>query len=457
MYSPRKKFDAVVVGAGLSGAAACCNLCNIGLNVALVEALPLSEAGAGWINAIPEKSFFDHGLEELDPAILAYKGGRYIVQSGQQKVFIKETPLVQIDMKRLLGALHKRAEKLGATLFDRCRVVDMKFLKQRPTGIALETRKPGSTPGILNLEASLFVDASGITGAVRRRVPAMARFCRGPDESHVCNATQETWTVADGSGLKNFMEKHGIEPGDTIAWTGVEGGYSTLTLYVPAHMETLELLAGSINLPRYRPGASILRDFCKQQPWIGRLVKSGSGTIPIRRPYDILAIPGLALIGDAGLQVFPAHGSGTHSILTAAKILADTVSPRADPGGERSTWEYQAGFQRKVGAVHAVYDLVTRMTINNPASTTRALLENAILGPDQLTAGLCQELPPVTVGSLFKTFTKLGLISKTGPLTVKAPLVHALYKAYPSKPDMDALGKWSRSVALLFSEDPDIL
>ena len=62
------------------------------------------------------------------------------------------------------------------------------------------------------------------------------------------------------------------------------------------------------------------------EPWLGESISGGSGVIPLRRPYARFTAPGLALVGDAACQVFPAHGSGIGMGLIAGRMLADAVA-----------------------------------------------------------------------------------------------------------------------------------
>jgi len=120
----------------------------------------------------------------------------------------------------------------------------------------------------------------------------------------VCTAAQAVHALADAEGARRFLAAHNIEPGQTYCRMGVAGGYSIENVAVDLDHGQVDLLTGSIADGRDRDGPTILADLVHANPWIGRPLFGGSGAVPLRRPYDRLAVPGLALLGNAACQVF---------------------------------------------------------------------------------------------------------------------------------------------------------
>ena len=136
-------------------------------------------------------------------------------------------------------------------------------------------------------------------------------------------------------------------------------------------------------------------------PWIGEPIFGGQGAIPLRRPYDRLVAPGLALLGDAACQVFSMHGSGIAMGLVGARLLSEAVAASDDPGDLRSLWHYQVNFQRDWGGLLAAYDLVRRAVQALPVADVETMLEMGVIDSKGFRGGLEQRLPTPSATSIF--------------------------------------------------------
>ena len=129
---------------------------------------------------------------------------------------------------------------------------------------------------------------------------------------------------------------------------------------------------------------------------------TGTGVIPLRRPYARITAPGLALVGDAACQVFPAHGSGIGVGLLAGTMLAEGVADADDPGDPHVLWSgYQAAFQRRMGGDLAGYDVLRRATTALGEDGVDGLVRSGIMDEHTTRAGLDQRwaTPPPAEGA----------------------------------------------------------
>ena len=154
------------------------------------------------------------------------------------------------------------------------------------------------------LRARWIVDASGLAGARLLDQPRVAprrpvRGRAGGPRGHRSRAAAASSSRAQG-----------VPPGEVLGLVGVAGGYSVLNVRLHHGGATIGILTGSIPSLGFPSGKAILDEFVAQHPWVGPRVFGGSGAIPLRRAHDRLADDRVALLGDAGCQVFPAHGSG---------------------------------------------------------------------------------------------------------------------------------------------------
>lgn len=452
-----RKRDVVVVGAGTAGSAAAVLLARSGRSVALIEARSHEEAGARWVNGVPPWMFDQAGIER--PAGPEHRASGFpftlLSHSGRARLILDPSPTWAVDVPKLTARLHDLARREGVELIDQAQVRGMEFDEGRPTAISVEREASSFT-----LRASLFVDASGLNAVLRRQIPELSRSCPSVPRHHLCTAAQEVSEISDPAGARRFLEENDFRPGEYLFWTGVDGGFSTMSITVSADLKEAELLTGSIADGEHATGPDLMRGLRQLHPWIGKKIFGGEGLIPLRRPYDRPAAPGIALIGNAACQVFPAHGSGTGIGLIAARVLADSVREFDDPGSLEATWGYQAAFQREYGSLLAAYDVFRRLSQSLSGGDIEHMLKAGLILKNNFIAALDEVMPGISPRDLL--FTVRGAIrapflaARIVPRLLRMPVVAGLYRRYPQSPDLGRLRHWSHTAAALFREQPDI-
>ncbi|MCC6522912.1 MAG: hypothetical protein IT373_09645 [Polyangiaceae bacterium] len=447
-----QRFDAVVVGAGTTGAAAAGMLARGGLAVALVERRRLEHAGARWVNDVPPWLFDSArvarpaGIEkqcDREPIALFGNGARTSVRLTR--------PMWGVDCRALGDRLRQEALGAGVTAFERAEVEACEVTAGRVVAVALTERtEHGLLPRQLRLEARLFIDASGVAGALRKRLAALGSWPE-PTQDELASAAQQVCTVASAPGARAFLGRYGARPGEVVSRTGLDSGYSTLAVRVEPGLGRVELLSGIGCSAGRTAGPDMLRRLKASEPWIGAMEYGGAGLIPIRRPYDRLVTPGFALVGDAACQAFPAHGSGVGAGLVAARMLADAVVHSPDPGRLEALWRYASRFQRELGGVHAGYDVLRRFTVGLAPEDVRALVDDGVLSPPLVLSGMDQRMPALDLGELVPALRgALRWPRLAAALFAHAPRLfaaRAAYLAYPATPGEGALAAWARFAA----------
>jgi flavin-dependent dehydrogenase len=353
--------DVLVVGAGSAGAATALALAQGGRRVMLVDKRERGTTGARWVNAVPrwcfERSGFGvPGSGALFKAHAPASGGamHLVAPSGRARVVMRGVDNLHVDMRGLVADLLARAEAAGA-LLRRGHVTDVVIEGDRARAVSFED---GSTR--FTVRARLIVDASGIGGAVRRRVDVLARACPDAEPRDRCVAAQAQYEVRDRDALAGFLARHGLQPGDDVAFPGVAGGYSTLTLFTRPDLSEVGVLTGSIPALGVVDGGALLDRFVAGAPFLGAQLYGGRGAIPLRRPYTTLGAGGVALVGDAACQVYSSHGSGVGVGLLAARALAESVGSEDDPGGSAALDAYGRRFRGAHGGLLAASDAFRR-------------------------------------------------------------------------------------------------
>jgi flavin-dependent dehydrogenase len=413
--------DVVVVGAGTSGATASALLAERGFRVLCVDRRPLDEAGARWINGVPRAAFLEAGIELPGPGESEGAPVPFHLVTPFGRAVVPEHDVLDVDMRKLVARLQKRAVAAGAELRGEITVHGRE-------GDRLDT-SDGPVHG------RWFVDASGLTGARLLDQPAV-------DPSDLCAAAQEVREVTDREAARAFFHAHDVPPGQILGMVGVAGGFSVLNVRLHHDESTMGILTGSIPSLGYPSGRAILDDFVEQHPWVGKRVFGGSGAIPLRRPYDRLADDRVVLLGDAGCQVFPAHGSGIGAGMIAARMLADTLAA----GG--TLRDYEVAWQRRHGGLFAFFDVFRRWNQTVDAAVLGQAMGLGLVDAETLRAGLDQTMPRPSLRSVAaKMRTLIGepaLASQLATTAARSAAVRALYAAYPRK--VDQVAAWSRSV-----------
>jgi menaquinone-9 beta-reductase len=456
-------FDVAVVGAGSAGAAAALFLARSGWRVALLEARAPDHGGARWVDDVPPWMFDRAGLarpappeKRCDHIPFTMVGHR-----GDPHVPVGPRPMWGVDMRALTARLRAAAAAAGVAPFARVALERLVATGPRPTAVHFRGCERGGEPRAYRLAARLFVDATGARQALLRRVPPLAATCPPPAAADLCSAAQQVRVVTDRHGADAYLARHGVGRGHVLSFMGVCGGYSSLMVQVEPDGERVEVLAGLADGGASgSTGVGLLRALLAQQRWVGRVVFGGAGRIPLRRPYDRLAAEGIALIGDAACQVFPQHGSGVGAGLVAARLLADAVRGRDDPGSKAATWAYQAAFQRERGGVHAAYDLLRRATQRLDGDGLAALMAGGVVDAVMTRAALDQRIPAIGAGQVLGTAWRAARMPGRAHGLVAAaarmPLIAQLYAHYPLEPDERALRRWARAAAALCAHRPDV-
>jgi flavin-dependent dehydrogenase len=358
-------IDLAIVGAGTAGAALALHAARAGMRVACVDRRPLDGAGARWVNGVPRWMFEEAGLDEPRGAERIGYGHPFhlVAGRGPTHVVVRKHDVLDVDMRLLVARLQQGAREAGADL------------RGEVTAHGLEGGALSTSAG--TLRARWFVDASGLAGA---RLLGQGR----PALTDVCTAAQEVRAVRDPAGARAFFEQHEVEPLATLCFTAVAGGYSIVNVRLEG--DQVSLLTGSIPVAAHPGGARLLASFVAEQPWIGQVVFGGARAIPLRLPRE-LARGQVALLGDAGSQVFSAHGSGIGVGLVAAKQLADALVRGEGPAG------YARTFWRRWGLLLGTYDVFRRFSQRLGAREVAWMMRTGVINEKSTRMALEQRLP----------------------------------------------------------------
>jgi flavin-dependent dehydrogenase len=368
---------------------------------------------------------------------------------------VAPSPMWSCDMRLLVARLHSLARDAGVVGYERATVGDVECDGGRPVAATLHQADGTS----VRASASLFVDASGVRGTLRRCVAALADACPDVDGEDLCIAAQRVHRITDVAAARRFLAARGADEKDVLTIAGLDGGFSTLVLGFDLDEAEVEVLVGNIGDGRHANPLQLVDAMIGDEPWFGEVLFGGGGTIPLRRPYDRMTAPGIALLGNAACQVFPAHGSGIGGGMIAARQLAEAATEHPDIGSGEALWAYQARFMRSHGAIHAAYDVFRRMTQSLSTEEAQQLLGSGMLVDSGTRAALDHRLPVLSAGELVRiagaSLRHPRLALRFAPAVARLHLVHTHYRRYPQTHDPQALRRWAVTAARLVGSRPD--
>lgn len=444
--------DVVVVGAGTAGANAAWQLARRGRSVLLVERRPLQDAGADWSNGIAAWQFDLAGVPMPTGDERSGDGSTGTVHlrtpDDTPAVVIEDNPLTGVDMGRFTDRLHSDAIAAGVEIVDD--VGSTQTVVRDGRVVAIEA---GDGDRRLRAEAALFVDASGWRGVLRQRSEVLRPWCPPVRPDERCSASDALFTVTDPDAARRRYDEWGAVPGDAVNVLGAAGGFSTRSITLSPDAREVRVLVGCLADGRYPMAPRMLASVRAENPWIGDPIHVGTGVIPLRRPFSRFTAPGLALVGDAASQVFPAHGSGVGVGLIGGSTLAEAVDGASDPGAESTIWRYQVEFQRRMGADLTFYDGFRRHTSRMGTEGVRALLRAGLMSAGLARDGLAQRRGTPSPGDVVELARGLARAPRVGlglaASTARATAAGEVARRYPPAPDVHALERWDRRIARL--------
>jgi len=229
--------------------------------------------------------------------------------------------------------MHRLVRETGGEILARVEVLGP--IVEDGVVVGVQARKDGA---LIEVRGRLVVDASGIDGAVRTRLPGELGVETDritPEQTlYVCLEFRDELGTDVPSGL-NFYPFHKAfwnpSRGDgAILGIGQPGGYDYAW---ERHKEWREEYFGDP----------------------GKVLKRTQGRTPYRRsPYSLVG-NGFMVMGDAAFQTKPFSGEGVTSSFTACQIAAEVAAGalRAGDTGRATLWPYNVRYFRDQGAKFA--------------------------------------------------------------------------------------------------------
>jgi geranylgeranyl reductase family protein len=295
-----ERYEAIVVGAGPSGATAAYGLARAGLRTLIIEKakLPRYKTCGGGIThksaaALPFsiEPVVERTLRKLD----------FSWQTTRPYVLEHPEPLVyMVQRSRFDNYLTEQAVKRGAVLMDE---TALQSLDASENGITVCTTRGSFTAGYL-------VGADGATGRVAKSLDLMT--------DRWAMAALETEFEVEDATMERWLDKIGIDLGElpaTYGWVFPKGDH---------------LSVGVGGLPRIADYGSHLKRYdakhtAARVPGIKREIRSHGYLLPCRLPGAPVQKGRVLLVGDAAGLVEAFTGEGIYWAIRSGQIAARAI------------------------------------------------------------------------------------------------------------------------------------
>ncbi|GAY25348.1 Chain A, Constructing Tailored Isoprenoid Products By Structure-guided Modification Of Geranylgeranyl Reductase [Desulfurococcaceae archaeon AG1] len=444
--SVEKKYDVVIVGAGVAGATAASLISRMGFSVALIDAKPSYRVGdkpCG--DAIGKHHFEEVGIkppsgEELDGLVK----GILLYSPSEEVVLTIEGEGYEINRVKFTQRLIRESIDNGAEYYDETNasapIIENGFVR----GV-IATRMGEK----LVFRSNVVIDASGSARSIVRRLPPEWPVVDPikPEDTQI--AYREIRILEEWIDKPEYIR---IYVNQKIA----PGGY--WWNFPKSIARTVNVGLGVQNGKGYEHPRTYLYKYILTRPEFknSKIVETSGALVPTRRPPYSMVWNGIMVIGDAAYTVNPVHGGGKGSGMLAAKAASIAFAKASEIGdySAKGLWIMNKLYIDYYGAKQASLDIF------------RIFLQK--LSDDDIEYGLRKrilkesDLYETSITGVIKNkksvFDKLGrVIAGLGRPSLLAKLIVAaeymdkmkkLYEEYPDTPEK--LSEWMYRVNSLY-------
>jgi len=446
---------AIVAGAGPGGLMSALTLAGKGFEVLVVERKPRELVGRPLCVSIEKDVFTQVSLEPPQPPELIDPplAREIISPDGKSTLKLRNAPLITVSMRAFINRLLELCEARGVRFLFETPVSGARIQGGRVTGV-VGTSADGR---LLELEAPLSIDASGITGILRHNLEAAMGVTKEIDPRDVTSAWQETREF-DRETVLALMERGRIRPQVSVSRVGLSAPYSLLSIYVDMDNDHVELTAGVHHHKGLPTARDLVDGYVESHEWVGQSLSGGGGLLPVRRPLDNVVAPGFACVGDAACQCAPLHASGVSAALVGGMVLGEVAASALEKGktSRDALWPYNYKYMEARGAAQANSGLFRRFILTLSTDDASELFTRSLVNEEAVSGtleGMALEVPlAAVIHASLSLWKNPGLLRKLARLSRDSVAVLDLYADYPERYDEVEFERWRKRVHKLFDK-----
>jgi len=439
-----EKVDVVIAGAGIAGCLAARDLASRGHKVVVVDRKKKPEdLGHDWWDAITEVVFDDVGMPRPEPPEIMQHVDKTKMFPPLETMSVETSDppgKIHVDRRHLAARQLKYALDAGARFEFDTAVTGPVLDGETVEGIRVRDSDGKGD----EIRARLTIDASGMTGAIRKGLPESPFFPR---------------YVNRGDTFVTYREIRNIKGNsrENIVVFGKDNGVRWINR---SQDGLIDFFAGCLNYPGRRSPRSIVQEMIGNTPDAGEEVMRGGygAPIPVRHCFDSFVGPGVLLCGDSACQCNPLDGSGMASSLRAAHYAALTAHAALENGrvDVESLWEYAVNYKRTQGALFVPFDAVQKFMISIPKTSLEMLFRRGVVSAKDFwgTGKPKKESIIERLSKLFRLIDKPGFLAALVRSVGTAKELSAHYEEFPENYDEQEFNRWRDKKEILFSRIP---
>ena len=428
-----RKFNFLVVGAGTGGCLAARTAAEMGFDVGLVDVKPKEKIGEKVCGEGVGKHHFK--TVGVNPP-LGDELSREVVGVEVTSPNMKTTFNIQgeglhgytIDRSAFGQRLLKEACDAGAELFDLLRVRSPVLKNDTVIGIEGRDEREG---GFIKLFGDIVIDSSGYAAILRKRLPKnwwTEENVKGEDVAICYREIRELDSLIDNpENIKIFLSTS-VAPGGYWWIFPKEDNRINVGIGV-------QMVNGFPNpktqLYKHVLSKSIFRN--------SKVIESGGGIVPTRRPLNCMTGNGVILVGDAACQPNPIHGGGIGPSMLAGKMAVEIGAKGIEQGdvSQSSLWRYNSEFMFDYGAKCAGLD-VFRLFLQKCSDTDLNFgMENRIIKEDDILAASMGENLRLNISEkierLLAGIRRMSFLRALRMTANNMRIIKKYYKSYPNE------------------------
>ncbi len=452
MSRPQKN-RVVVVGAGPAGLLSAYYLTQFGLSVSVVDARSEEDWGRHWVADIDKRSILQRRLPMPDQANVTtdwMTNLDFFSPSGLRAVHLAPSPVMQLHLGYYKERLRRSLEEAGTMLHLRRTVTDIDRTSSGFVKVHMEDVHQGNleeTVGFVVLASGLLVERFKERLNNDFGIP----WSLHPSETMemgVRTLQFQKMGLVDvrlPSPIGTYFCRMGSRGPLSVGCAGVsvdrQWGLVTARRLTTLHEhDSVEHMLNSLQA-RLGQSASIKADF--------------RGVVPVRRPQDVLARRGIALVGSAASQSYPLTGAGITLAARAAALMADAVAQyRAEGRNEEALWQYNVAYHRHFGATQAFAQ--TLMGAFQKAGVGEGVVESwfrrGAMSPEDIRRSLLLSPTDLSAWEMVKKWWAIlpgqGRSVLGGALLRGIGAYNVYQRLFPREPDERRLARFSRAARL---------
>jgi digeranylgeranylglycerophospholipid reductase len=445
-----KRVDVLVVGAGSAGCVTARRCAELGLRTLLVDRKPVESIGDKICGDEVSKSHFEatgidapHG-DEISSLI---SGADVYPPDLQKELKVRDWSDFDgwtVDRLTFGQRLLDEARKAGVSFIPNAHVSGPTFKGSAVTGVEYKDLDKGEDETI---SSKIVVDASGFASAIRRKIdhPLVETEIEKSDIALCYREILELkMPLAEPEVARVFLGGKYAPKG--YAWI------------FPKGVQVVNAGVGITGGKGRGSPKSLFLDFKGEYPLLfrSRIIHSGGGAVPVRRPIWSLVSDGVAFVGDAACMVNPIHGGGIGAGMRAGIILGEVIKEaiaRRDISA-RGIWDFNTRFLRNFGRRLASLEIFKRLLADVSDDDvsygfSKHLLEaNDLMSAnrgDGFSMGFGSKLVRVKRG-----IARIGLLRKLQQAASLMKRIDREYAEYPST--QEGLEHWKASVKCIIDD-----